>query len=95
MSESILAILDRESIRLMDGRYSTGFANMEDLQKLIDMGGYVEVYENQGVKFVRKHIVPSRPTKHALDGLKQSRNKSRKLSRSKSLASKSASSRRK
>lgn len=59
MSESILAILDRESIRLIDGRYSTGFANMEDLQKLIDMGGYVEVYDNQGMEFVRKHIVPA------------------------------------
>lgn len=59
MSESILAVLDRESIRLIDGRYSTGFANMKDLQKLIDMGGYVEVYDNQGMKFVRKHIVPA------------------------------------
>ena len=59
MSESILAVLDRESIRLVDGRYSTGFANMEDLQKLIDMGGDVEVYDNQGMKFVRKHIVPA------------------------------------
>ena len=59
MTESILAILDREHIRLIDGRYSTGFANMKDLQKLIDMGGYVEVYDNQGIKFVRKHIVPA------------------------------------
>ena len=59
MSESILAVLDRESIRLVDGRYSSGFANMEDLQKLIDMGDYVEVYDNQGMKFVRKHIVPA------------------------------------
>ena len=59
MSESLLEVLDRESIRLIDGRYSTGFANMEDLHKLIEMGGYVEVYENQGVKFVRKHIVPA------------------------------------
>lgn len=59
MSESILKVLDRESIRIIDGRYSTGFVNMKDLQKLIDMGGYVEVYENQGVKFVRKLIVPA------------------------------------
>lgn len=59
MSESILAILDRESIRFIDGRYSNGFANMKDLQKLIDMGDYVEVYNNQGMKFVRKHIVPA------------------------------------
>lgn len=59
MSESLLAVLDREPIRLIDGRYSTGFANVKDLQKLIDMGSYVEVYENQGVRFVRKHIVPA------------------------------------
>ena len=48
----ILAILDREPIRLIDGRYSDGFVKTKDLLKLINMGGYVEVYEASGIKFV-------------------------------------------
>jgi len=54
---SILQVLDKEPIRLIDGRYSEGFADTDDLQKLIDMGGYVEVYEDDGLKFVRRLIV--------------------------------------
>lgn len=54
MSKSILKILEEEPIRLVDGRYSDGFADTDNLNKLIKLGGYVEVYEKGGMKFVRK-----------------------------------------
>ena len=56
MSESILKILENEPIRLVDGRYSDGFASTDDLNKLIKLGGYVEVYEKGGMKFVRRKV---------------------------------------
>ena len=49
----ILDILDREPIRLMDGRYSTGFVDLDRLRKVIE-SGYAEVYTENGVRFVRK-----------------------------------------
>jgi hypothetical protein len=58
MQKSILEILDTESIRLIDGRYSDGFVDLDDLKKLIDMGGYVVLYNIGGVTFVRKNIQP-------------------------------------
>jgi len=49
---NIHEILERESIRLLDGRWSGGFVDEVELQQLID-NGKAEVYDNQGVKFVQ------------------------------------------
>jgi len=49
---SIKDILRREPIRLMDGRYSTGFVSVAELNSLVNEGT-AEVYDNQGVDFVR------------------------------------------
>jgi hypothetical protein len=51
MSKGLLEILKKESIRLVDGRYSNGFADLDDLNKLIELG-QAEVYDN-GMEFVR------------------------------------------
>ena len=53
MKEKILEILKKESIRLLDGRYSKGFVDLDELKELISEGK-AEVYENQEMKFVRR-----------------------------------------
>lgn len=56
MAKSITDILESEPIRLIDGRWSDGFADTKALQMVID-SGYAEVYEIAGGwKFVRKAI---------------------------------------
>jgi len=50
--ENILKILEKESIRLIDGRYATGFVDLDDLNELIQEGE-VEVYKVYGVRFAR------------------------------------------
>lgn len=54
MRHTIEEILKRGNyIRMMDGRYTDGFVNLEVLQIIINEGG-AEVFENQGVKMARK-----------------------------------------
>ena len=52
MKRNILAILEKEPIRFIDGRYSNGFVDEEDLRHLIE-SGRAEIYQNGGMKFVR------------------------------------------
>lgn len=52
MKEDLLKILEKEHIRLMDGRYSDGFVDLDELRELISED-FVEVYEKQGMEFVR------------------------------------------
>lgn len=56
MTDSIMAILETEDIRFIDGRCKDGFVSMKLLQEAID-SGKAEVYEKEGGwKFVRKTI---------------------------------------
>ena len=48
----ILEILKSEPIRLADGRWSQGYVDEKELRRLIDTG-VAEVYDNQGMTFVR------------------------------------------
>ena len=48
----IVSILKNENVRLMDGRFSDGFVDIDKLNKLIK-DGVAEIYDNQGVEFVR------------------------------------------
>jgi hypothetical protein len=50
--KNVFEILKKESIRLIDGRYSKGFVNEADLKKLI-ISGQAEIYDNGGMNFVR------------------------------------------
>jgi hypothetical protein len=50
--KSVLDILGKGPIRLIDGRYSEGFVDLDDLNKLIEIG-VAEVYEIDEMKFVR------------------------------------------
>lgn len=50
--KNILKILEKEPIRWIDGRYSNGFVGLNELPILL-LEGSAEVYENQGMKFVR------------------------------------------
>lgn len=50
--KNILKILEKENIRWIDGRYSNGFVDLNELPILL-LEGSAEVYEDQGVKFVR------------------------------------------
>ncbi len=71
MRHTIEEILKRGNyIRMMDGRYTDGFVNLEVLQIIINEGG-AEVFENQGVKMARKL------TPRALDGAKSPRKSKR------------------
>jgi len=65
MSKQILRILEREPIRRADGRYSAGFVDLDDLQRLID-AGEIEVYDNQCVAFVRRRSSPKDRTEEAV-----------------------------
>jgi len=47
-----LKILENEPIRWIDGRYSNGFVDLNELPILL-LEGSAEVYEDQGMKFVR------------------------------------------
>lgn len=48
----VIQILKTEDVRLVDGRYSSGFVDEKELQKLI-LEGKAEIYQNQGMSFVR------------------------------------------
>ena len=48
----VINILKQEDIRLMDGRFRDGFVDLNVLNKLIEEGK-AEIYDNQGIKFVR------------------------------------------
>lgn len=50
--KNILKILENEPIRWIDGRYSNGFVDLNELPILL-LEGSAEVYEDQGMKFVR------------------------------------------
>jgi len=50
--KNILKILEKEDIRWIDGRHSKGFVELNELPILL-LEGSAEVYENQGMKFVR------------------------------------------
>lgn len=49
----IIKILEREPIRLLDGRYSDGFVDIDELKRLIQEKR-VTTYENKGITFVAK-----------------------------------------
>ena len=49
---TIKEILQKESIRLADGRWSGGFVDEESLSKLIE-SGEAEMYQHEGFTFVR------------------------------------------
>ena len=50
--KNILKILEKEDIRWIDGRYSKGFVDLDELPILL-LEGSVEVYVNQEMKFIR------------------------------------------
>lgn len=50
--ENILEILKNEDIRMVDGRYSDGFVDTDELRKLVD-SGEAETYCKSEFNFVR------------------------------------------
>lgn len=52
ISQNILEILKTEPIRMIDGRYSTGFVDTDVLAGFIT-AGQIEIYKIQGMQFVR------------------------------------------
>ena len=48
----ILEILRKEPIRFIDGRYSTGFVEREDLEKVLNRR-LAEKYRNHNITFIR------------------------------------------
>jgi len=51
--ERILRILSKEDIRYIDGRYSKGFVDQEELRQMV-VEGVVEIKTVQGFSFVKK-----------------------------------------
>jgi hypothetical protein len=49
---SLIRVLKQEDVRMIDGRWSNGFVDIDALSALIDQGR-AEVYYNQGFIFVR------------------------------------------
>ena len=52
LRENIIRILEQENIRLVDGRFSSGFVDLNELNNLTK-NGIAEIYNNQGINFVR------------------------------------------
>ena len=50
--EEILNILELEDIRRFDGRYSTGFVDLAELEEMIDLNE-VQVIKISGMDFVK------------------------------------------
>jgi hypothetical protein len=53
----VLKLLNTEPIRYCDGRYSTGFKDVGMLTEMIS-DGTAEVFDNNGVRFVRRVTPP-------------------------------------
>lgn len=49
---TILEVLKTESIRLMDGRFSDGFVDTDELKLLINLG-HAKKFKRQGLDFVK------------------------------------------
>lgn len=56
--QAVLNLLDREPIRFIDGRYSDGFINDVGMLSEMISDGTIELYDNGGVRFVRRVTPP-------------------------------------